>query len=502
MISLSPPPDLHASNIQSDQELFVNPTKSKNQWIAGLSSFVIHLVILLAMAIWTIVAIGRGERIVLQCGPATDTDATVFETFEIQTSVENATESGFGPSEINTAILTSDLNVELESVLDFDDKPTKSATLSDSIRSAGVSGKSTAFLTSSLEGRLPQNRAATGARNGATQASEAAVEAALAYIARHQKNNGSWTLHFEDGPCQGECDHSGQEKDPHEIAATGLALLCFMGAGHTIKSGEYSEQVSRGVYFLIQKLKIQSMKGRWLTEVAGAEMYEHGIATLALCEALQMSDDDSLKESSQAAINQIVYAQHSDGGWDYHAKAPGDLSIVAWQVMALKSAVSAKLAVSGETIRGIDTFLQRASTGSPFLFRYRGNPPTASMTAIGTLMRLFRGFPKTDPAMWRAIDYLVEKGPDKTDTYYNYYATQALFHYGGKHWETWNNAMREYLINTQETGGHSAGSWWFPEDGHNETAGRLYVTTMTCLTLEVYYRYLPVYEPAHNDFRL
>ncbi len=60
-----------------------------------------------------------------------------------------------------------------------------------------------------------------------------------------------------------------------------------------------------------------------MTEAAPAQMYEHGIATLALTEAYQMSNDSSLKDPCQAAINFIVDAQYKrDGGWDYH---PGGL---------------------------------------------------------------------------------------------------------------------------------------------------------------------------------
>ena len=123
------------------------------------------------------------------------------------------------------------------------------------------------------------------------------------------------------------------------------------------------------------------------------------------------------------------------------------------------------------------------------------------MTAIGTLMRIFRGRPKTDPTIIKAIDYLAKEGPSPKDVYYNYYGSQVLFQIGGKQWKSWNTILREYLINSQEKEGHMAGSWWFPGDPSNQTGGRLYVTAMACLTLEVYYRYMPVFEPATADFQ-
>lgn len=479
----------------------MNPSKSKNPWIAGLSSFAVHLMLLLIMAIWTISGTGTGGRLSIDSGLSKE-DSESLETLAIESQkVDDLGEKGIGPQDFSNSIIASDAQPTL--LIELGQLSQTTETLSDSIRLSGTNGNvtGTAFAGSSLEGRTPKNRGVTGERNGATPASEAAVEAALAYLARHQRNNGSWTVRFEDGPCQGDCDHGGMDKDPHEIAATGLALLCFMGAGHTIHAGEYSDQVSRGIYFLIQNLKIQSGRGTWLTSVAKSEMYEHGIATLAICEALQMTADVSLNESCQAAINHIIFAQHTDGGWDYHPKSPGDLSIVGWQVLALKSAVGAKLEVNAETVRGIDRFLRQHSKGE-FMFVYRnGLKPTASMTAIGTLMRIFRGRPKTDPTIIKAIEYLAKEGPSPKDVYYNYYGTQVLFQVGGKQWKDWNTRMREYLINSQEKDGHMAGSWWFPGDPSNLTGGRLYVTAMACLTLEVYYRYMPVYEPATSDFQ-
>ena len=54
--------------------------------------------------------------------------------------------------------------------------------------------------------------------------------------------------------------------------------------------------------------------------------------------------------------------------------------------------------------------------------------------------------------------------------------------------------MRDYLISTQAQTGHESGSWFFPGE-HNEAGGRLYVTALCAMTLQVYYRYMPLYRP-------
>ena len=58
-------------------------------------------------------------------------------------------------------------------------------------------------------------------------------------------------------------------------------------------------------------------------------------------------------------------------------------------------------------------------------------------------------------------------------------------------------AMRRILIDTQNKDGCSAGSWdpkKPTKDAWGEPGGRLMMTSLSCLTLEVYYRYLPLYK--------
>ncbi len=338
----------------------------------------------------------------------------------------------------------------------------------------------------------------SGKGYGATPQSERAVRMALAYLAAHQKNNGSWNMGM--GVCDNTCTHGIDRLDQHEFAATGLALLCFMGAGHTMHEGEYSENVSKGIYFLLQSLKPHSNgTSRWLDETAGAQMYEHGIATLALCEALQMTGDDSLREPCQNVVNYICMAQHTLGGWRYHPGQPGDLSVVSWQLLALKSAASAKLIVPTDVLQRTDQFVDSKNVNGHF-YVYSGQSPTDSMSSIGNLIRLLRGAALTDSRIRRANDHFAALGPSRHDVYYNYYATQFMFHLGGKHWDTWNKTLQDFLVNTQVQQGHMAGSWYLDGNPFNHEGGRLYITTMCCLTLEVYYRYLPVYEDSVDEF--
>jgi hypothetical protein len=51
--------------------------------------------------------------------------------------------------------------------------------------------------------------------------------------------------------------------------------------------------------------------------------------------------------------------------------------------------------------------------------------------------------------------------------------------------------MREQLVSTQRTTGHLAGSWDVA-DQYGDAGGRLYMTCLAALTLEVYYRHVPL----------
>ena len=142
------------------------------------------------MAIWTITGTGMGGRLSIDSG-LTKEDSESLEILVVESLKDNdPSQKGLGPDDFNSSIIASDAQPTLQ--IEPGEVSQKSESLSDSIRLSGANGNvtGTAFVSSSLDGRTPKNRAVTGERNGATPASEAAVEAALAYLARHQRNNG------------------------------------------------------------------------------------------------------------------------------------------------------------------------------------------------------------------------------------------------------------------------------------------------------------------------
>jgi hypothetical protein len=171
--------------------------------------------------------------------------------------------------------------------------------------------------------------------------------------------------------------------------------------------------------------------------------------------------------------------------------------------MALKSGNMGYLRVPPDAIEKVNMFLNTMQTNGGSEYRYKADYEASwSMTAVGLLCRMYLGWKHDEPSLVRGAELLAAQGPSPNDIYYNYYATQVLFHLEGPQWDPWNRAMREQLIKTQELHGHKSGSWFFEGDGHNNAGGRLYCSALATLILEVYYRHLPLYskEAADEDF--
>lgn len=348
---------------------------------------------------------------------------------------------------------------------------------------------------------------------------EDAIELGLAWIARHQMPDGSWSLtNF----------HTGRPGYPNErtaqlssdTAATGLSLLCFFGAGYHHRDDRYQENIRRGLEWMLQH---QSEDGNLYVSQdeesnKAAALYSHGIGTIALCEAYGMTQDPRLKDAAQKAIDFIVKAQHADrGGWRYSPGIGADTSVSGWMVMALKSGQLAGLKVPEPTYQKVSKWLDLAKggRGQEHLFKYNpfaadteaqrhGLQVSKTMTAVGSLMRMYLGRNRDHAEMKASADFLLQNLPaigdpnnPQRDTYYWYYATQVMFHMKGDYWKRWNETLHPMLVQTQEKEGPAAGSWnpvGSVPDRWGYFGGRLYVTTMNILSLEVTYRHLPIYE--------
>ena len=356
-----------------------------------------------------------------------------------------------------------------------------------------------------LSRRTPEGRLEYGEKYGATRESEQAVEAALAWLAAHQRSNGSWSFNLDLAPCNGACRHTkkkGTDSPTPVTGATGLALLAFLGAGHTHHhEGPYQETVRRGIYFLRD---IAGEAGAGLDWQQGS-MYGHRIALMALSETLTMS---SREQAGDADLHRLVSrgasftcnGQHENGSWGYVPGSPGDMTVSAWQVLSLVAAKKNRVDIHTNTLSSAKAFVLSTCKDRDFWFGYKGPPGEETTTAIGLALMLYLGQSTEYTPFYNALTDLADRGPKFQNVYHDYYATLALHHSRHHAWDQWNRKLRDHLVRTQAKKGHEAGSWHFA-DPWGDIGGRLYTTAMCAMTLEVYYRYMPLYEKV-DDFPL
>jgi hypothetical protein len=337
-----------------------------------------------------------------------------------------------------------------------------------------------------LNGRSGATKELLLRKGGGNDETEAAVGRALVWLAKQQNSSGYWEY---DGSAKGD-----------RIAATGMCLLPFLAAGETHKTGKrYKDNVGRGLNYLKAQLKANGQFG-------GSGMYSQAIGTVALCEAAGMTRDDGLKNAAKVAVDYIVRAQDGDGSWGYTANTAGDTSIVGWQIQALKSAKMSGILVPHKCFDQANVFLESVETANSTMttYGYRAKGGSNGLTAVGLLCRQYTGWTPRNPKLAVGIKYLWEKFPPKDavfDMYYYYYATQVVHFFDGPAWHRdWNPVMQKLLLGkqiTEKTPGSKAvdiGSWP-KETGHiGGACGKLGTTALCCLTLEVYYRHLPLYK--------
>jgi hypothetical protein len=371
-------------------------------------------------------------------------------------------------------------------------------------------GDGTGIGTQTGAGKSPFGRRVGGGRKlmvkrgGGSAQTEDAVNKALEWLARHQEADGHWnTAKFQ---CKGT-----------DTGPTGLALLAFLGAGHTEKIGQYRDNVRRAVAWIISKQDANGSIGKGENEYCHpGYAYHHAICGIALAEAAGMAHIPATVEAAQKAVN-YTCEKHQGGegsektAWRYEPKVDADSSVSGWFVMQLKSAKIAGLAVDPASFEGALKFFDECEDKKDFngykggRFSYCPHTSEGSLvntSAIGTLCNLFLG--RKPSELTGGAEYLSENLPKWEPTtgkgtggycfpmYYTYYGTLAMFQLGGDYWRKWNAAMKDMLLPHQCKDGDEAGSW-APLGGLDDgIAGRVYMTAMGALSLEVYYRYMRV----------
>lgn len=374
---------------------------------------------------------------------------------------------------------------------------------------------STLLRRGSIGGRLTsESKQALLDFYGGTPESEAAVMRGLRWLATHQQADGSWPLNkygknIADCNCQTEFEKAVDEGD---MTGTAFGVLPFLGAGvvhnrapqSPPELAKYQDVVKKALLFLVKsQIRSQDPKDKQ-DGYLGGSMYAHAAGTIALCEAYGLSGEESLKVKAQLALKYLLQAQNvKGGGWRYGPGEDGDMSVTGWVILAVRSAQLAGLRVVQDPLVRAGRFVDSCAAGPEGAKKSRygyqpGTPENLPLSAAGLLTRQYLGWPKDERQLEAGSKYLMENLPPESGDglgpiYYYYYATQVLHHLEGENFDLWNHRMREHLIRTQEKTGHPTGSWNPQNTDWGQRGGRLYSTSMALITLQVYYRHLPMY---------
>jgi len=458
-----------------------------------------------------------------------------------------------------TEAMPEDLHMERGDPTALDNLPSGGTTGGTAI-GVGEGGFHGLGKPSAFGGRKPGTGARKGRAGGPTQGTEKAVLDGLRWLVRHQNPDGSWgadTLKqrcVSDAPCY---DPKVNLTDHYNEGLTGLALLCFLGAGFSHESKQdivdtamakrykVGEVIKKGLEWLRKK---QNPDGAF-SETRYA--YSEILATLAMTEAYGLTQNRYWRDPAQKGIDFLQNAQRPNPsgqgfwGWRYLPRQDiedfrrgtgdeaykkelfdSDTSVTAWAVMALKSAQISGLQVKQESMDGAMEFCKFVTadnglvgyldaktagatvqgTNDHFIYH-----PT-TMSALGMCIRIFAQRNPDDPFLDLAAKRIIADLPTiskdrlSIDYYYWYYASLALNQIdgpdsprkSGKYWGPWNKAMVDAVLALQDQTDRACTSGgWIIGDRWAYTGGPLYGTAINVLTLEVYYRY----ENAFGGFK-
>lgn len=351
-----------------------------------------------------------------------------------------------------------------------------------------------------------------GGKVGNTPKTDGAVKDALLWLGRHQGVDGGWGVQSHAGACKAaRCATPESASADFDIGVSGLSLLAFLGAGYshlsrdTVEGVCYGDVVRKGLRHLLERQDVEGFVG---SRNGHKDMYNHAIATLALCEAYGLTGSDLFKDQAQKAVDWLVRAQNPGKGWRYGAKGgDNDTSVTGWAVMVLKSAELSGLTFPRTSYDGARAWLDEVTeesygragythkgTGKVYCPHNVQFEHQETLTSIAVMSRIFIDR-KSDARVRNGAELVAREIPSpeasKVDYYAWYAAALALFQFDGPDgdlWGRWNKGMVDTLVKSQLAEGCRAGSWE-PADRWSCEGGRVYATAINALTLEVYYRY-------------
>ncbi len=313
---------------------------------------------------------------------------------------------------------------------------------------------------------------------------DAGVNRALTWLAKEQQPSGAW-------PSEAHGDLT---------AVTALSVMAFLAAGHVPEEGPYGRNISKGVAWILSQQQTNGLLvGKHKSH---GPMYSHGIATLMLAEVSGMVSGDQADQCQRClekAVKLIIDAQNypkgaqHDGGWRYQpTSGDSDLSVTAWQLLALRAAKDIGCDIPSQNIDRAIAYIKRLKVRTTGGFGYMGsNGATVTRSGCGIVALEVCGEHRTEETL-AAANLILARQLTIQEGYFfygAYYCTVGMYKVGGEEWQTSRPFLYDTILQLQNPTGY-----WKPIDGSERGAGNAYATSMAILALTVEYGYLPIYQ--------
>jgi hypothetical protein len=323
------------------------------------------------------------------------------------------------------------------------------------------------------------------------------VRRGLEWLARQQDRNDG---HFE--------AHQGQ----YPTSMTGLAGMCFLLEGSTLREGKYSTNIRKCVDWYLKRSQPTGLLGNPNNPTeANHYMHGHGYSLLFLACVYGEEDDERRRKELERILTKAVEfcgnAQTSMGGWGYVSAADNgnwdEGSVTVTQLQGLRAARNAGIPVPKAVIDKAVKYLKDCTNpdGGIRYMHGRAGPSSPALSAAGVACAFSAGDYETEYAKkWLNFCRHIPVGKDRMphDEYQNYYLSQAVYVLGedryGKlfphslpaermTWGRFREAMYGYLKANQQGDGSWTGGW----------VGPIFATTTALTILQLENNTLPIY---------
>ena len=304
-------------------------------------------------------------------------------------------------------------------------------------------------------------------------------ERALAFLARAQDADGSWS----------------DNQFPSNTGVTALACLAFMAEGSRPRIGIYGKPIDLGLEFILKNVQTSGVIAGKGSNKYGP-MYEHAYSMLVLLYSFgDLPWRPQTRDVISRGIQAMLKSQRLDGGWRYQFSREGhsDMSVTANVLWVLRTAKKSGFTVPREAIdRGIKFVEQCANPDGTFRYRYFGIHASPSLGGTGIIALCNHGRIDHEliPAARDRIEYDYRRytvNDLKERRYFvfgAFYASLATYMSGDAYWMPWFKKAVEVLASMQGKDGEIG-------DQHDNT---IYSTAMASIILQAPKGYLPIYE--------